>query len=32
MHFLLLQDAQELALQCRRHVADFIEKDRPALS
>ena len=32
MHFLLLQDAQELSLQGRRHVADFVEEDRPALS
>ncbi len=31
MHFLLLQHAQELSLQGRRHVADFVEEDRPAL-
>ena len=32
MHFLFLQDAQELALQGWRHVANLIEEHRPALS
>jgi hypothetical protein len=32
MHLLLLQDAEQLALQRRRHVADFVEEDRAPLS
>jgi hypothetical protein len=32
VHFLLLQDAEKLSLQGGRHITDFVEEQRSALS